>query len=107
MPFQIIDEDEADDRLIKAKQTGTKHFYLFKVNRSMVIDAGPMGSTARFINHSCDPNCVAQKWTVGSQIRVGIFAKQDLQPGVELSYDYNWVNSVATLADDIQVRSCI
>ncbi|XP_068663222.1 histone-lysine N-methyltransferase ASHH1 isoform X2 [Aristolochia californica] len=36
------------------------------------------------------PNCETRKWTVLGEIRVGIFAKQDILPGAELSYDYNF-----------------
>jgi hypothetical protein len=48
------------------------------------------GTLARFINSSCAPNCEAQKWhdAATGEIRVGIFAAQDIDPGVELTYDY-------------------
>ena len=46
------------------------------------------GNQARFINHSCDPNCETQKWhDAGTgEVRVGIFAKRDIYPGEELTY---------------------
>ena len=48
------------------------------------------GTLARFINSSCAPNCEAQKWhdAATGEIRVGIFTAQDIDPGVELTYDY-------------------
>lgn len=48
------------------------------------------GTLARFINSSCAPNCEAQKWhdAATGEIRVGIFAAQDIDPEVELTYDY-------------------
>lgn len=36
------------------------------------------------------PNCETRKWTVLGEIRVGIFAKQDILIGTELAYDYNF-----------------
>ena len=53
-----------------------------------MIDAGPRGNLARFINHSCDPNCFTEPWMVNQDVRVGIFAKVDIQPGEELTFNY-------------------
>ena len=46
------------------------------------------GGMARFINHSCEPNCVTEKWVVGAELRVGIFAKELIHAGTELCYHY-------------------
>lgn len=53
-----------------------------------VIDAGPIGNNARFLNHSCAPNCKTELWQVGCQKRVGIFTLRDVKKGEELTYDY-------------------
>ena len=53
------------------------------------IDATMMGSAARFINHSCSPNCQTQKWLVGGALSVCIFALHDIVTGSELTYNYN------------------
>lgn len=58
---------------------------LFSVDRRTVIDAGVGGNEARFINHSCEPNCIA----VTDKRRVYIEALQDIEAGQELVYDYN------------------
>jgi len=58
---------------------------LFTVNEETVIDAGVGGNEARFINHSCDPNCEA----VIDQKRVFIEAKKNISAGEELTYDYS------------------
>lgn len=47
-----------------------------------IIDAGPKGNQARFMNHSCQPNCETQKWTVNGDTRVGLFALQDIPKGL-------------------------
>ena len=48
------------------------------------------GNSARFINHSCEPNCSIEKWQVGDQHRVVVVARRALQPGEEVTVDYRW-----------------
>jgi SET domain-containing protein len=49
-----------------------------------VIDPTTGGNEARWINHSCHPNCEA----IEEKGRVFIYALRNLQPGEELFYDY-------------------
>ena len=49
--------------------------------KDRIIDAGPKGNQARFMNHCCQPNCETQKWTVNGDTRVGLFAIQDIPKG--------------------------
>ena len=59
-------------------------------DQSMIIDA-TTGSIARFVNHSCNPNCRMIKWIVGGQPRMALFAGDNpIQTGDELTYDYNF-----------------
>ena len=44
----------------------------------------------RFINHACNPNCETQKWVVHGELAIGLFALQDIEPGSELTFDYNF-----------------
>ena len=44
----------------------------------------------RFVNHSCEPNCEIQKWTVNGFYRMALYTLRDLEPGDELTYDYNF-----------------
>jgi SET domain len=54
-----------------------------------VVDSTVKGNWARFINHSCEPNCAAEKWLVNGEYRMGLFfSKRDLVPGEEISIDY-------------------
>lgn len=44
----------------------------------------------RFMNHSCEPNCETQKWQVGTETRVGLFALEDITAGSEVTFNYNF-----------------
>lgn len=61
------------------------HTFLFSLADGRVIDGGKRGNAARFINHSCDPNCEAMEHEDG---RVYIHALRDIERGEELSYNY-------------------
>ena len=60
------------------------HTFLFAIDDTVVIDAAVGGNLARWINHSCDPNCDA----VIEDGRIWIEAIRDIEPGEELAYDY-------------------
>jgi uncharacterized protein len=63
----------------------TGHIWCFKLTNRTVIDAGVGGNVARFINHSCKPNCYID-------IRDGVIwirAARSIRRGEELTYDYN------------------
>jgi len=70
--------DDEDDR---------HHTFLFAIDDDFVIDAAVGGNEARFINHSCDPNCDA----VVDGERIWIETIRDVAPGEELAYDYAFV----------------
>jgi SET domain-containing protein len=48
------------------------------------------GNDARFINHSCSPNCETQKWVVRGELAIGLFARHNIASGEELTFDYNF-----------------
>lgn len=59
-------------------------------DQNMIIDA-TTGSIARFVNHSCNPNCRMEKWIVHGQPRMALFAgEKPIMTGEELTYDYNF-----------------
>jgi len=78
-----ITHAEADARYDDAGMV-RHHTFLFAVDRSTVIDAAVGGNAARFINHSCEPNCVP----LVEAGRVFITAARDIRPGEEVAYDY-------------------
>jgi len=59
-----------------------------KLSSKEVIDPTEKGNLARFINHSCDPNCWTEKQNVLGEIAVGIVALKNIEPGTELTFDY-------------------
>lgn len=61
------------------------------------LDARYKGSISRFINHSCEPNCTVEVWTVGKKLRVGIFSLKSIPSGTELTFDYCWERSARPL----------
>lgn len=87
---EIISSKEAKQRSQTYEAQGLRDAYIISLNANYFIDATKKGSMARFINHSCQPNCETRKWTVFGETRVGIFAKQDITVGTELAYDYNF-----------------
>jgi uncharacterized protein len=72
------------DARYKDRDANDNHTFLFTVDAKTVIDAGVNGNDARYVNHGCDPNCQS---TI-SQGRVFIEALRTIQPGEELTYDY-------------------
>jgi len=72
------------DRRYEHRPVTDNHTFLFIVDRAVVIDAGSAGNHARYINHSCDPNCES----VIEDRRVFIEAIRSIEAGEELTYDY-------------------
>lgn len=64
--------------------------YIMALDNDIFIDARSVGGKARYINHSCDPNCIVERWKVRGVLRAGIFALRDIAEGDELSFDYKW-----------------
>jgi uncharacterized protein len=78
-----VSHEEADRRYA-GKAANDAHTFLFIVDSKTVIDAGVKGNEARFLNHSCDPNCES----VIEGRRVFIDAIHTIEPGEEMTYDY-------------------
>ncbi|KAK1411751.1 hypothetical protein QVD17_32456 [Tagetes erecta] len=66
--------------------------YFFRIDKENIIDATRKGGIARFVNHSCEPNCVAKVITVRGEKKVVFFAERDIYPGEEITYDYHFNN---------------
>jgi len=82
---EIISWKEADERP-PSDPNDPHHTFLFSLDDGKrVIDASQNGNDARWINHSCDPNCETEESESG---RVYIEALRDIARGEELNYDY-------------------
>ncbi|XP_054259007.1 histone-lysine N-methyltransferase NSD2 [Macrosteles quadrilineatus] len=86
---EMIDEDEYKRRLADMHERNEDNFYFLTIDKDRMLDAGPKGNVARFMNHSCQPNCETQKWTVNGDTRVGLFALFDIVADTELVFNYN------------------
>ncbi|OCK89843.1 SET domain-containing protein, partial [Cenococcum geophilum 1.58] len=86
---EIITQEECDRRM-NNEYKNNKCYYLMTFHNKMIIDAS-RGSIARFVNHSCEPNCRMVKWTVAGEPRMALFAgDRGIMTGEELTYDYNF-----------------
>ncbi len=83
---EIITWQEAQDRHPHDPKDPNHTFY-FHVDEDRVIDAKVGGNASRWINHSCDGNCLADE----VDGRVFIAARRDIKAGDELNYDYGLV----------------
>ena len=75
-----IAKDESAQRLVQGNN------YIFELNERYDIDGSPGWNTARYINHSCDPNCDVEITTR----TIWIVALRNIKAGEELSYNYGF-----------------
>ncbi|KAJ3414588.1 histone methyltransferase set2 [Chytridiales sp. JEL 0842] len=106
---EVIPASMFSKRAREYSEAGAKHFYFMSLKtdevgynlvqkycklhaklRLQYIDAYKKGNLARFMNHSCDPNCELQKWVVGSQMRMGMFTRRAIEVDEELTFDYKF-----------------
>ena len=94
--WRTADKRYDDDKM------GRHHTFLFTVDDKTVIDAAVNGNEARFINHSCDPNCEA----IAERKRIFIEARKSIPAGTELLYDYQYERSDDHTAEDENFYKC-
>ncbi|KAJ9668843.1 histone methyltransferase set1 [Coniosporium apollinis] len=80
----------ADLREEMYDRQGVGSSYLFRIDEDTVVDATKKGGIARFINHSCMPNCTAKIIKVDGTKRIVIYADQAIAKHEELTYDYKF-----------------
>ncbi|KAK2808183.1 hypothetical protein FQN50_004924 [Emmonsiellopsis sp. PD_5] len=93
---EIITQEECERRMRSLYKDNEVRSFLWRsglgdyLRLNMIIDA-TRGSIARFVNHSCEPNCKMEKWTVAGKPRMALFAGENgIMTGEELTYDYNF-----------------
>ena len=94
---EVINTAEQKRRMIEYAKA-SRHFYLMALSKGEFVDATLMGSVARFINHSCAPNCRVEVWAVGAESRAGVFADANLADGEELTFNYGWLPAMKKTA---------
>jgi uncharacterized protein len=94
---------EESDRRYDDEKMERHHTFLFALDSGWIIDASVDGNEARFLNHSCDPNCEA----VEEDDRIFIEAMRTIRPGEELVYDYQYAREdVENIKDAERLYIC-
>lgn len=86
---EVVSDHEFKERMA-TRYVNDTHHYCLHLDGGLVIDGHRMGGDGRFVNHSCQPNCEMQKWSVNGQFRMALFALRNIESGEELTYDYNF-----------------
>ena len=97
-----ITHAEADRRYM-TKGDDDGHTFLFVATNRTVIDGNVNGNDARFINHSCAPNCES----VIDDGRVFLEAIRPIKPGDELGFDYQLTWESTDDPDDLANYRCL
>ncbi|XP_055520671.1 histone-lysine N-methyltransferase SETD2 isoform X2 [Leucoraja erinacea] len=87
---EVLDHKEFKNRVKEYARNKNIHYYFMALKNDEIIDATLKGNCSRFMNHSCEPNCETQKWTVNGQLRVGFFTTKTVAAGAELTFDYQF-----------------
>ncbi|EDO37589.1 predicted protein, partial [Nematostella vectensis] len=83
-------------------ESQNRGIYMFRIDSDSVIDATIAGGPARYINHSCMPNCVAEVVTFEKEQKIIIISSRKIEKGEELTYDYKF-----DFEDDEHKISCL
>jgi len=106
---KLLTNDEADELYGDGGETG--HTFLFTLNEQYIIDGNQQGNSARWINHSCAPNCRAlvEESASGNprKDKVVIETLRRIKPGEELTYDYGIVLEVPHTARLKKLWKCL
>ncbi|CAN0391779.1 unnamed protein product, partial [Ectocarpus sp. 8 AP-2014] len=100
---EVMSEDDWQARQVRLAllHADEKHKFVMDLGESEVIDASQKGSILRFVNHSCGPNAETQKWMIQGKRRIGLFATEVIEKGVEVTFNYCYVRY------DEEARDCL
>ncbi|XP_039268719.2 histone-lysine N-methyltransferase 2C-like isoform X2 [Styela clava] len=82
-----IEVSENREKMYEAQNRGV---YMFRLDSDHIVDATVTGGPARYINHSCQPNCVAEVVNFEKEKKIMIVSNRHILKGEELSYDYKF-----------------
>lgn len=85
---EVITQDECNERMAQCDEHDD--FYFASLGGGLYLDAKPMGSVARFANHSCNPSCELQKWNVRGEPRICLVNARPMKAGEEITYNYQY-----------------
>uniref|UniRef100_A0A7E4VNM6 [histone H3]-lysine(4) N-trimethyltransferase n=1 Tax=Panagrellus redivivus TaxID=6233 RepID=A0A7E4VNM6_PANRE len=87
---ELILEADCDDREKHYLENGLAETYLFTMDDGIhAIDGTRIGNVSRYINHSCDPNCVVKTQKIEGLKHLFIVSRRHIEKGEELTYDYH------------------
>lgn len=91
---EVIGDTDLHERLEKYSQAKYPHHYILSTGARDLphIDSTQSGNVARYINHSCNPNCRPRLWIVLGCHRMGNFALTNIKKGEEITYNYGFKN---------------
>ena len=105
---ELVSHEEADR--VHSGNTDDGHTFLFTLNDDYVIDGARRGNAARWINHSCDPNCeaVLNEDPDGDRASdyIEIETRRPIRKGEELTYDYGLVLDIRHTKRMKQIWAC-
>lgn len=78
----------SDLREMRYRAEGLHSTYFFRLDGSFVIDATRKGNVARYVNHSCGPNCEPRLVVADGKHHIVLISKTAISKGEELCYDY-------------------
>ena len=105
---EVLEPSEFKARVKKYSKEKREHHYFMALKSDEIIDATVKGNITRFVNHSCEPTCETQKvriafkmsrwvnhlfvkqWTVNGYLRIGFFAIRNMEPGDEVTFNYQF-----------------
>lgn len=85
---EVLLAEDADERNNKRYQAELRTKSYWEGQMGVVIDAINCGNASRFMNHSCDPNCIMFDYNWANTSRLGIFALRDIPALQELTFTY-------------------
>jgi histone-lysine N-methyltransferase SETD1 len=109
---EVVRQCTADKREREYEESGIGSCYMFRLDWERIVDATTVGSMARFMNHSCSPNCYAKVINVtdetgASDNKIIVFANKDIISGEEITYDYKFPVEDGSLRCSCGAPNCI